>query len=167
MIPEYQLLAQRIRNEVDELERNAHRAAYVWQGAQKAPVDRDVYIESVALNLHGFYAGLERLFEAVAQVVDGGLPKGESWHRDLLQQMAYDVPSLRPPVVSSETASGLDEFRRFRHVVRNVYAEHLDPNRIGNLVAKLSPLWPQVKAELLAFAQFLEGVSKADDEMAE
>lgn len=29
--------------------------------------DQDIYLDSVALNLHGFYSGLERLFELVAR----------------------------------------------------------------------------------------------------
>ena len=77
--------------------------------------------------------------------------------------MTMDLPGLRPPVMSDTTSHALDEYRRFRQVVRNVYAEHLDPIRIGDLVARLSPLWIQLKDELAAFARFLEGVSQADD----
>jgi hypothetical protein len=57
----------------------------------------------------------------------------------------------------------LDEFRRFRHVVRNVYAEYLEPERVGKLITQLANVWPQIQTELKAFAAFLEGVSKADD----
>ena len=77
--------------------------------------------------------------------------------------MTKDLPHLRPPVTSDATVRELDEYRRFRHVVRNVYAEHLDPVRIGDLVSKLPLLWEQLKDELTAFAEFLEGVSRADD----
>lgn len=77
--------------------------------------------------------------------------------------MTTDLASVRPPVIGAETANGLDEFRRFRHVVRNVYAEHLEPERIGRLVEKLPGLWDWLKAELVGFAEFLEGVSQADD----
>ena len=62
MIPAYQLLAQRIRAEVKELERAVHRAERAWQAASQNQTDQDMFIDSAALNLHGFYAGLERLF---------------------------------------------------------------------------------------------------------
>ena len=81
--------------------------------------------------------------------------------------MTMDLLNIRPPVMSDKTAQSLDEYRRFHHVVRNVYAEHLDPERVGGLVEKLSTVWEQLKKELLAFAEFLEGISHADDEVGE
>lgn len=164
MIPEYVLLAKRIRDEVAELERSVNRASRAWQAATTAKTDQDIYMDSIALNLHSFYSGFERLLEFTAYQLDGGPPKGPSWHKDLLQQMSTDLPGIRPPMISRPTADEMDEFRRFRHVVRNVYAEHLDPTRIGKLVEQLSTLWRQLQAELESFASFLGGVSQADDE---
>jgi hypothetical protein len=77
--------------------------------------------------------------------------------------MTTAVTGIRPAVVSADTAGRLDEFRRFRHVVRNVYAEQFEPKRIGKLVGELAALWNTVKGELEGFAVFLEGVSQADD----
>lgn len=167
MIPSFQRLAQRIQDELEDLDRSVRRAERAWQAARHAQADQDMYVDSVALNLHSFYAGLERLFEFTARQVDGGLPKGEAWHRELLRQMSTDLAGVRPLVISSETAKTLDEYRRFRHVVRNVYTEHLDPERIGELVTRLPGLWDQLKAELIAFSEFLEGVNRADDIAAE
>lgn len=48
----------------------------------------DYYLDSVALNLHGFYSGLERVFEKVASTIDGSVPSAANWHRELLNQMA-------------------------------------------------------------------------------
>ena len=77
-------LAQRIRSECDELGRVVDRAQEAWRRALRSP--DDLYLDSVALNLHGFYAGLERLFEMIVGVVDGQMPRGENWHRILLEQ---------------------------------------------------------------------------------
>ena len=162
MIPGYQVLAARIRDELEDLDRNVRRAERAWQAAQNSGSDQDMFVDSAALNLHSFYAGVERLFEAAALQLDGSLPKSEAWHRDLLEQMTLDLPGLRPPVISLAVVQMLDEYRRFRHVVRNVYAESLDPLRVGELVERLAPLWMQLRKELSAFADFLEGVSRAD-----
>ena len=162
MIPGYQVLAARIRDELEDLDRSVWRAGRAWQAARRAGSDQDMFIDSAALNLHGFYAGVERLFEAAALQLDGSLPKGEAWHRDLLDQMTLDLPGLRPPVISLAVMQMLDEYRRFRHVVRNVYAESFDPQRVGELVEKLAPGWLQLRNELMVFADFLEGVSRAD-----
>jgi hypothetical protein len=43
-------------------------------------------LDGVALNLHSFYSGTERIFELIAANVDDILPKGENWHQALLKQ---------------------------------------------------------------------------------
>jgi hypothetical protein len=84
----YLQLVERIRGEVPDLERVAQRALTAWAQVEKMPYE-GAYLDSVALNLHGFYSGLERLFELIARHVDRALPTGETWHRDLLQQMTH------------------------------------------------------------------------------
>jgi len=45
--------------------------------------------------------------------------------------MTEEVPGIRPAVISTETGTRLDEYRRFRHVVRNVYTHRFDPAKLG------------------------------------
>ncbi len=147
-------LATRIRDELSDLDRVVGRVAEGWQRAQHSA--DDYYLDSVALNLHGFYAGLERIFELVAALVDGSRPGGENWHQVLLQQMATEVPRVRPAVISEITRERLDEYRGFRHIVRNVYTWKFDPTKVEKLVDGLSQVFAKVRSELLAFADFLE-----------
>jgi hypothetical protein len=136
------------------------RALRAWPYAQKSANEQDVYLDSVALNLHSFYSGLERLFELIARHIDQSTPGGETWHRDLLQQMAREVKDIRPAVMSQNNAASLDEFRRFRHLVRNVYATNLVPDRISKLMLRLPDLWNSLHAELVAFADFINELAK-------
>lgn len=147
-------LAQRIQAEVSELERVASRVAEGWRRAQRAT--DDYYIDSVALNLHGLYSGLERIFELIAQTVDHHKPTGENWHQALLLQMASEVPSVRPAVISAGVCKALDAYRGFRHIVRNIYAYNFDAARMQRLVEDLPQLLPHIFAELNAFSRFLE-----------
>ncbi len=158
----YRELAHRIRGELTDLERITQRIIYLWPVVKKATLDQDVYVESVALNLHSFYSGLERLFELVAKRIDRNLPSGETWHRDLLAFISQPTEA-RPAIISRESALQLDEFLRFRHLVRNVYTTNLKGEKIGGLVATLPNLWPHLKTELLAFANFLERVANELD----
>jgi hypothetical protein len=119
----------------------------------------DAYLKATAYDLHGFYGGLERIFEAVATTIDGSVPGGESWHRDLLQQMGREIQGVRPALFSEETLSIMDEFRRFRHRIRNIYSFNLVPERIKALVEKLPRLSDEVNTSLQDFAQFLDRVS--------
>jgi len=118
--------------------------------------DPSIVVDAVALNLHGIYGVIERLFEIIARQIDRSLPTGDSWHRDLLNQMVTPVPGLRPALLSTGLRAGLDSFRRFRHVVRNVSVVDLDPDLIRPLVQDLRPVVEQVLTELSAFAVLLE-----------
>ena len=147
-------LAERIRQELGEISRVVTRTSEGWERACRS--NDDYYLDSVALNLHGFYSGFERLFTQIAEVVEGDLPHGESWHQLLLRRMMTEVPMIRPAVISNETGAKLDDYRGFRHVVRNVYAYKFDPDKLEKLVRSVPELFAQLKAELLAFASFLE-----------
>jgi hypothetical protein len=156
----YRELVERIRGEMQDLDHVAQRSIQSWSRVQRVSNEQDVYLDSVALNLHSFYSGLERLFELIARHMDRALPSGESWHRDLLLQMAREVAEVRPAVIDRDSASTLDEFRRFRHLVRNVYTMNLSPDKVAGLMSALPELWPKVRAELLAFADFLEQLAE-------
>jgi hypothetical protein len=158
MIPSYLDLVDRIHQELQELENVVARAERGIEAARQRPEDQDLYIDSAALNLHDFYAGLERIFQQIGATVDGNIPAGSNWHRELLKQMEADLPDVRPPVLSVTTAETLDEFLRFRHVLRNVYAFQFDPERVARLVKQMRPAWMHVQQELSAFAVLLEQV---------
>ena len=147
-------LAGRIRDQLAEIEQVKQRVESGWQRAQQS--NDDYYLDGVALNLHGFYSGLERIFELIAIRVDNTKPTGENWHQALLVQMTTEVPDVRPAVISALTRSQLDEYRGFRHVVRNVYTFKFDLAKVEKLVINLQTSLVQVRAELLAFADFLE-----------
>ena len=63
-----------------------------------------------------------------------------------------EVPGIRPAVISTETGTRLDEYRRFRHVVRSVYTHRFDPAKLGKLVQLRAERFARTKADLLAFA---------------
>lgn len=159
MIESYLVLAERIRKELDDLDRLVARASRAVSTAKKNPQDADLFLDSASLNLHDVYSGFERVFKQIAATVDGSVPTSAEWHRELLNQMELDLPKVRPPVLTRETIQRLDEYLRFRHVVRNVYTFSFDPERIGRLVNELEGVFEQVKQELSTFAEFLEKVS--------
>ena len=147
-------VANRIRLELAELEEVVRRVAEGWKRAEGS--GDDYYLDGVALNLHGLYSGLERIFEVIALNVDGRKPEGENWHQELLRQMSTEILEMRPAVISESCYEALNEYRGFRHVVRNIYTYIFDRVKMRKLVEKAPGLFNQVRAELLAFADFLE-----------
>jgi len=47
--------------------------------------------------------------------------------------------------------------------LRNIYTFNLVPEKMDPLVSSLPELWPRLRAELLAFADFLEDVAQASE----
>mgnify|MGYP001569374725 CR=1 FL=1 len=154
MSGEYAALAGRIREALAELERVIGRAEELADKAEGT--GDDGYWDGVALNLHGFYAGIERIFEDIGRTMEGSVPDSADWHRDLLLQMSAEMSGVRPAVIGRDTRHCLDEYRAFRHVVRNVYAFNLRPSRLQELVSGLRPGFDSTARDLLGFAAFLE-----------
>lgn len=147
-------LAGRIRASLDEVEQVVRRA--VALGERATATGDEGYWDGVALNLHGFYTGLERIFEDIARSMDDSVPSGSDWHQRLLLQMAAPVAGKRAAVISPATRRALDEYRGFRHLVRNIYAYSLRPDRIRELLSELEPSFESARGELLALAAALE-----------
>jgi hypothetical protein len=149
-------LAVRIRQELVDLRRCVDRAlALMTKASARGDLD---YLDGVALNLHAFYTGVEHVLEAVAREVDGSVPGGPEWHRDLLLQLSGEIAGVRPAVLSEATRRRLDAYRGFRHVVRNVYGYNLDPDRVRQLAGELPACYDAVLADLDRLAAFLDAL---------
>lgn len=165
MIETYPILADRIEKELDEIARVVSRAERASAAVSQRPEEQDLFVDAAALNLHDFFGGVERIFQQIGTTVDGELPSGSDWHRQLMEQMQRDILDLRPPVLSTDVISSLDEFRRFRHVVRNIYAFEFDPEQIERLVRQMSVIFAQIRTELLVFVRFLRQVGDDDNDL--
>lgn len=160
MIERYTVVASRIRQELTNVEVRVERAERAAMLGHQHPGDEQFFLDSAALNLHTFYAGLERVFRLIATSVDRSTPSGPDWHRELLSQMSLDLPKIRRPVLSQATVKTVDEFLRFRHVLQNIYAFELDPERIEHLTRQLGPCFDSARKDLLAFAEFLDQLAQ-------
>jgi hypothetical protein len=160
VIGRYAVLAGRVRQELSELERVVDRVERAMQARHTAATERDLLLDAAALNLHDVYSGLERIFAHIASDVDQSVPSGPDWHRELLRQMTVDLPGLRPRVLTVEMAASVEEYLRFRHVVRHVYAFELDPERVERLAGRLRPTFHTVSTTLVAFTAFLDGLAR-------
>ena len=149
---ERESLAVRLRIELENLERGLTRATRLMD---KSKQDND-YLDGVALNLHSFYAGAERMFSQIATELDRSVPSDEAWHRSLLLQMAGQLKSMRPAVIRAETLHCLDEYRSFRHVVRNIYTFNLRPASVEALVEIMHDCYHNIQRDMTEFCTYLE-----------
>jgi hypothetical protein len=110
----------------------------------------DVELAALAAMLHSFYNGIENIFKRVAAELDGGLPTGEFWHRELLDSMM--VPGkARSAVISASLIENMDDYLEFRHFFRHAYIFNLRWDRIKTLVLNCEETLRQFEAEIDAF----------------
>jgi hypothetical protein len=163
VIPRYQVYRQRIVIEFAQIKRAAKKAQNAHAFAARGGADESYFVDATALNLHGFYNGIERLFEWLANEFDGTVPTGSAWHRDLLAQMTLEIPGVRPPVIRATTRSALEEYLRFRHIVRNLYTWDLEAPKVADLIARLPETLGALETDLAQFGAFLDAARRADD----
>ena len=117
-------------------------------------------VEAAALRLHSFYTGVERCLLLVSRVVNGSTPaQGEDWHRRLLERMAL-ATATRPALLREITQQQLQEYLRFRHLLRNLDADELRPEPIALLISQLPPLWQELQHDLRHFQTWLEAIGQ-------
>jgi len=162
MIVRYLVLSERLEAELAALDQVIERAEGAVARAVQETQDEGYFIAAAALDLHGFYAGVERLLTLVANELDGGLPTGARWRRDLLDQMGLAIAGVRPAVLQNDTRLALVKYLEFRHVVRNVYTFNLQPERVKELAQNLRPAFMLIQRDLQAFIEFLNELSDAD-----
>jgi hypothetical protein len=144
-----------IELERSRLERLNLDVQRVQQEIQRDPDRTGLFYENLALKLHNFYTGCERIFRLVAIELNGGVPSSNDWHKRLLDRMTIEREA-RQAVIKPETAYQLQEYLGFRHVVRNLYGYELDSERIARLVEKYPAVWLQVKQDLDEFMEWLD-----------
>ncbi|MDK2894992.1 MAG: hypothetical protein PWQ98_1118 [Moorella sp. (in: firmicutes)] len=150
------ILEARLNEEKENLERlkKTLQARGFWATPQQEISLRqadEFTLRALASVLLDYYIGIENMFEEIAKAVDGSLPSGQEWHKDLLRQMKLDINGIRPAVITRTTFALLDEYRKFRHLVRNIYGFNLIPERLEPLLNRLPEVDQRLKNEVDGF----------------
>jgi predicted nucleotidyltransferase len=153
-VNEYAILIGQIERELSELE-NLVRKNHALLVKLRTTQDED-YLGTVALNLHSFYSGVERMLKQIAQTIDRSVPDTADWHRQLLRQVAAPVRRIRAAVLRPETLAMLNEYCSFRHLVRNIYSFNLRLERVDKLAEELPLCLTLLREDLDRFALAIE-----------
>ena len=145
---------KKICEEIDNLERLNREMKQLVSSLGKSP--RFMEIRTAASILHDFYGALEKIFERIALVVDGDLPRGEDWHIQLLSKMASPQEGIRNSVISKELMDELKEYLRFRHLFRHIYGFELTWERFSTLCLSMDTVFDEFKKELHEFTGGIE-----------
>ena len=114
-----------------------------------------IELSALAAMLHAFYTGIENILKRIAIERDGGLPRSEIWHRQLLDAMTHSSLS-RPEVISTSLRDLLRMYLDFRHVFRHAYTFELRWEKMAGLVFDCKKVVLQLQTELDIFFKALE-----------
>jgi len=134
--------------------------------AAAPPSDDTFALRARGSVLHDFYGGVERIFVRIAEELNGGLPQGERWHRQIVTDMTLDIPDVRPAVIDAALAEELGAFLRFRHVFRNVYGSLLQAERMRPLEERLPDVLAAFRRQVRAFLKWMVGARTSRRESA-
>jgi len=155
-----EMLARRLSSEIDA---ELQGLENLGREFSQAPAGRDTFsLRARASILHDLYTGAERIFVRLAEELNGGVPRGEHWPRQLLDDMALDLPGIRPRVISPELATTLAQFLRFRHVFRNNYGYVLDAERLQPLEQVFDHVLAQLAAEVRELCAWMLGQARPE-----
>ena len=145
---------------IADLDRELKQHAGLVQEAREAAAQTTdepsgLRLRGMASVLHDFYTGIERMLERIAIELEGELPAGHDWHARLLDRMTVEIESVRPAVLSEETAQALRPYLRFRHLFRNIYGAQLRWERCRGLFGELESVSARVQQEMAQFKQVL------------
>ena len=122
------------------------RVAQDGADAQATEIER----AAACAMLHSFYTEIEKILKLIARDWDGHLPSSETWHRELLKQMAATTEN-RPAVFSLDILEVLGEFLAFRHLFRGASIALMRWNKLAPLLTKVDPTHNEFQRELALF----------------
>ena len=136
-------------DELASLERVARAAQADLARLSDEPVQLE--LRGLASYVHEFYTGIESIFERIAIELGEGLPQGEYWHADLLNQMAAEQPARRPAVIDEPLRARLRDYLRFRHFFRHAYDYQVEWKKLRPLVEDMPDVLSQLKTQIEVF----------------
>lgn len=94
----------------------------------------DSHIKAIALTLHSIYTGYEKVLEILIKGMDGDLPTAVDYHTALLKRANYEIPEVRPGIISDKTFNLLNILRAYRHKLRKTYTYLISPDKVLDIV---------------------------------
>lgn len=139
-----------ISREVEVLKRKKQRIA-----EEKDIENIDSHIKAIALTVHSIYSGYEKIIEMLVKGLDGDVPTAVEYHSALLKRATYEVPDIRPPIISEETFILLNALRAYRHKLRRIYTYLISHKKVLNMTEDAIKSFELFKKDWGIFKEFI------------
>lgn len=153
------ILKYQLQDELNELQKHVEYTIELYTEISTSKPS-DLEISGLAGHVHSFYNGIENIFQHIAKALDGQVPEGIRYHKELLHRMTLDMPEIRPAVIDKETEDKLLDYLKFRHFYRHSYEFRLDWDQLQPKIDHLKPMFDELNASLQKFFKFLDEVAR-------
>ena len=102
--------------------------------------------------LHSFYNGIENIIVMIFKGYGEVLPIGYNWHMELLEKTSIQCCN-RKIIFNSELKCQLEEYRKFRHLVRHIYNYKLNWAMMEGIMNNINSIWSRIKENLNKFIE--------------
>ncbi len=100
--------------------------------------------------LMNFYNGIENILKRVSKEYYLIMPKGNSWHKELIV-LSYDAPEGKIPIFDQGLAERVIPYKNFRHRFISGYGFQLKGEKMLELIDNVGPLWDDMKKAISEF----------------
>ena len=144
MKPKYEQLKQDVLFEQGQLDVVVQKIHEIVKDANEANT------AALGVYLMNFYNGVENIMKRCAREYYKKIPKGEDWHKQLLQQSCLKVNN-KIPLFNTEIVDGLYQYLSFRHFFIHGYVFKLEREKMDSLSSGVDELWQKIKKQLGEF----------------
>ncbi|MDA3949457.1 MAG: hypothetical protein PF508_09530 [Spirochaeta sp.] len=125
-------LIQELEGDAADLERRLARNRTAWERLEHG-ADDPVDWGALGFTIQTLYGVLENYFLRISKFFENNLP-ADRWHQALIDKMGLEIPGVRPALFTDNDQTRLvREIVRFRHRLRNLYGEDLDPHKTSDV----------------------------------
>jgi hypothetical protein len=144
-------IIQKIQFEIEQINELLDEASPLFNLCRSREPD---FVEKcgIALILHSFYNGIEKIMLLIMKNKDMVLPNGIKWHKELFDN-AFKETKSRTYIFREELYEQLNDYLQFRHFVRHTYGFQLKWEKMKNILFDMNSLWEIIKEDINIFIE--------------
>ena len=149
MQKKYEQLKADVLDEIEGIEQVLKDLSSLESNLDSDKID-NVQKAATGTFLMNFYVGVENIIKRISKEYYQTMPKGNSWHKELLD-LSCTPPLGKKPILDKNIVDRLNPYRGFRHLFVSGYGFTLRMELMSSLMNNIEPLWTDIKKAVEKF----------------
>jgi hypothetical protein len=145
----YKQLKEDVLDEIEEIEQVLKDLSSLNNNLDPDKID-NTQKAAIGTFLMNFYVGVENIIKRISKEYYQNMPKGDSWHKELLD-LSHNPPQGKSPVFDKNIVDRLNPYRGFRHLFVSGYGFKLRMELMASLINNIEHLWIDIKSAIEKF----------------